>query len=70
MPDRASEPLFNTIRHLTWRGRREMAWYSIRRLFVTPAPADERCIMGYPIGDHVRCPRRALGDSLWCQRHA
>lgn len=57
------------LRHLTWRGRASWAYYVIRRVFVSPPPSMDRCIMGYPIGDHVRCPRRAEGDLLWCKRH-
>lgn len=58
------------MRHLTWTGRAEVAWYAIRRIFTPPAPAHLRCIMGYPIGDHIRCPRHAVGGELWCRRHS
>lgn len=52
---------------LTWRGRWEMAYYAVRRLVVDPAPAEDRCFMGAPVGEHVHCPRRA--EFLWCSRH-
>ena len=55
--------------HLTWRGRLTAAWYPVRRLFVAPAPSDQRCWMGAPIGPHVHCPRRALPGSPWCRAH-
>lgn len=61
--------MIEELRHLTWRGRLSMAYYAARRLFVDPAPSDDRCVMGYPLGEHVHCPRRAVGDELWCARH-
>lgn len=56
--------------HCTWRGRAEWVWYRIRERFVVPAPAHRRCIMGYPIGPDMRCPRGVVDDGLWCRRHA
>lgn len=62
--------MLSDFAHLTWRGRLSMAYYAARRLIVTPAPEADRCIMGYPVGEHVRCPRRAIGTSyLWCRHH-
>lgn len=61
---------FEDLVHLTWRGRVSWAWYAIRRVFLRPAPEGDRCIMGYPIGEYVRCPRRiADDDGLWCDHH-
>jgi hypothetical protein len=64
------EPVIRDWLHLTWSGRAVMLWYPIRHRFVAPAPAAMRCIMGYPIGEHVRCPRAVIeDDGLWCRRH-
>jgi hypothetical protein len=54
---------------LTWSGRVSLVYYPLRRLFLAPAPMEERCIMGSPVGPEVHCPRRAVGDGLWCKRH-
>ena len=58
------------LSHLTWSGRLSWAYYAIRQRFVTPAPEGDRCIMGYPVGAHLRCPRRSDRGGLWCARHA
>lgn len=55
--------------HLTWRGRLSMLWYRLRRLVVEPAPDEDRCFMGAPIGEHAWCPRFAPPDSPWCPHH-
>lgn len=55
---------------LNWSGRRSVVYYALRRLVVAPAPDDDRCFMGAPIGDEVRCPRRAVKGRIWCRRHA
>lgn len=54
---------------LTLKGRAAVVYYRLRRLVVRPAAYYERCIMGYPVGEHVRCPRRVHGDALWCRKH-
>jgi hypothetical protein len=54
---------------LTLRGWLSVAYYRLRRLFVTPAPAGDRCYMGAPIGDDVHCPRHAFDGSPWCRHH-
>lgn len=58
------------MRHLTWRGRLSVVYYALRRLFISPACADDRCFMGAPIGEYVRCPREAVEDEFWCRHHA
>lgn len=55
-------------RHSNWRGRREIAWYAIRRLFVAPA-SEGRCFMGAPVATFAHCPRPALDVGLWCRVH-
>lgn len=52
---------------LTRRGRLSVLYYAIRRCFVPPA--GDRCYMGAPIGDHVRCPRPTTIGGIWCRRH-
>ena len=52
---------------LTRRGRLSVLYYAIRRRFVPPA--EDRCYMGAPIGDHVRCPRPTTIGGIWCRRH-
>ena len=38
--------------------------------WLRPAPGEERCCMGGPIGDYYRCRRRAVdGWTLWCAKH-
>jgi len=62
--------MLGMFRHgLTWHGRIAAVYYRVRRVFVAPAPPATRCIMGYPVGEIVRCPRRSVADELWCSRH-
>lgn len=60
------------------RGRRRAwggtgsPWWLLRGWFDSapwrrPAPAEDRCIMGGPVGPAVHCQRRATG--LWCPKH-
>jgi len=53
--------------HLTWGGRLALVSYAIRRVFVDPAPMDQRCVMGSTVDPSVHCPRHAI--DLWCRRH-
>lgn len=55
---------------LTRRGRLSVLYYAVRALVTAPAPAEDRCFMGAPIGEHVQCPRPVDGDGIWCSRHA
>ena len=57
------------LAHLTWAGRVTWVYYALRRLFVRPAPSEDRCFMGAPIGGLIHCPRRAEGDDIWCRQH-
>lgn len=61
------QDVMGAARALTWRGKVSVLYYAVRRLFVSPAPTEDRCVMGSPIGPWVWCPRRA--DGLWCRRH-
>lgn len=61
-----------TTSRLTNQGRLAAVTYAIRRIFIRPAPEGERCIMGYPVSEAVRCPRHIADDDqdqLWCYKH-
>ena len=32
-------------------------------------PLAQRCVMGSPVHPRLWCPRRSLGDGLWCRVH-
>jgi hypothetical protein len=58
------------FRHLTWEGRVTWCWYRLRGVLLQPAPEGERCIMGGPIGEDIRCPRPVVNGGWWCSRCA
>jgi len=56
----------DTFLRISWRGRAAWGWYWLRRMVVAPAATADRCCMGSVVHPRLWCPRRAVGDSLWC----
>ena len=59
------------ILNVAWKLRfwPQVVGYRIRRLFIAPASAVDRCIMGGVVDPAVWCPREAVDGGLWCRKH-